>query len=198
MVVDATGRARWLSRRLGIASPPRSPRLIARYGYAEGACPGRDEAPCLVGDAAGWTWTAMVRPEIYQWTRLAFDGRQPAPNWMPEELRGLTPRGRSRGADVTWRMGARVAGPGWLLVGDAAAVLDPTSSHGVLKALVSGMMAGHLIAAALRGVAPPGAVGAAYQDWLADWFDADAARLSRFYGDLGVTGFGPGAGTPAS
>jgi flavin-dependent dehydrogenase len=189
IVVDATGRARWLCRQLGIASPPRSPRLIARYGYAQGACPVRDHAPALVGDAAGWTWTALVRPQTYQWTRLAFDGRQPASGWMPDEFRGLTPRGRARGADVTWRMAAQAAGPGWFIVGDAAALVDPTSSHGVLKAIVSGTMAGHLIAATLQGAAPPGATATAYHDWLAAWFAADATRLARFYRDLGVAGF---------
>jgi hypothetical protein len=66
----------------------------------------------------------------------------------------------------------------------------------VLKALASGMMAGHLIAAGLGGAAPLGTAGAAYQDWLATWFASDAARLSRFYGDLGVSGFAPGATTP--
>ena len=43
----------------------------------------------------------------------------------------------------TWRMAERMAGAGWFIVGDAAATLDPTSSHGVLKALLSGMTAGH-------------------------------------------------------
>jgi hypothetical protein len=53
------------------------------------------------------------------------------------------------------------------------------------------MMAGHLLAAVLRGGAPGAGAGAAYQDWLTTWFDADAARLARFYGDLGVEGFHP-------
>lgn len=189
ILVDATGRARWLARALDIASPARSPRFFARYGYAQGSCPERDDAPLLVGDARGWTWTAMVRTSTYQWTRLAFDGIEPDPLWMPEEFRGLTPLGRSRGADVTWRMADEVARPGWFIVGDAAAMLDPTSSHGVLKAIMSGMMAGHLIAAVLRGAAPAEGAAAAYCDWCAGWFAADAARLSQFYRELGVAGF---------
>ncbi|MDF0681974.1 MAG: hypothetical protein P0116_13530 [Candidatus Nitrosocosmicus sp.] len=32
-----------------------------------------------------------------------------------------------------------------LLVGDSASVIDPLSSHGVIKNIMSGMMAGHLI-----------------------------------------------------
>ena len=190
MTIDATGRTRWLARALGIASPPRSPSLFARYGYVQGSCPARDEAPALTGDAGGWTWTARVRPNIYQWTRLVFDGGKPEAEWLPEELRGLTAMAPARGADVTWRMAQRVAGPGWFIAGDAAAILDPTSSHGVLKAIMSGMMAAHMAAAVLHGAAPAAETAGAYQDWLGSWFEADAARLTQFYRDLGVPGFG--------
>jgi len=188
LVVDASGRSRWLGRALRIAARARSPRLIARYGHVEGSCPARDDAPALVADATGWTWTARVRPATYQWTRLSFAAPPPA-GWLPDELCGLAPRGRSRGADVTWRLAARTAGPGWFMVGDAAATLDPTSSHGVLKAIMTGMMAGHLAAAVLAGAAPPQPAATAYGDWLAGWFATDAARLGRFYRDLGAAGF---------
>jgi hypothetical protein len=72
----------------------------------------------------------------------------------PEVLRHLTRRGRPRGADVTWRLSDAAAGLGWFIVGDAAAVLDPSCSHGVLKAIMSGMMAGHLAAGVLVDAAP--------------------------------------------
>jgi flavin-dependent dehydrogenase len=162
LLIDATGRARWLGRALGIASPARSLPLYARYGYAEGSCPTRDEAPALVADKAGWTWTAMVRPSLYQWTRLAFDGTQPGAEWLPEEFRGLKPRGASRGADVTWRLANEPAGPGWFIAGDAAALLDPASSHGVLRAIMSGMMAAHLGDAVLSDKAPAAEASAMY------------------------------------
>lgn len=186
MVVDATGAARWLGRALELAAPARSPRLFARYGYVEGACPARDEAPLLVGDAAGWTWSARVRTATYQWTSVRF-GERGGP--MPVELRDLAPIGPERGADVTWRLSQATAGPGWFMVGDAAATLDPTSSHGVLKALVSGMTAGHLIAPALSGAAPADEAAAAYHQWLAGWFATDAARLWSFYRSIGAREF---------
>jgi flavin-dependent dehydrogenase len=188
MVVDATGAARWLGRALGLASPARSPRLLARYGYVEGSCPARDDAPCLVGDASGWTWTALVRPNVYQWTRVSFRGRVAA-DWLPKEFSGMTPLMPSRGADVTWRMAAPTSGVGWFMVGDAAATLDPTSSHGVLKAIMSGMMAGHLIAAVLTGKTPAEETASTYHEWLAAWFAADAEQMAAFYRGLGVAGF---------
>lgn len=190
MVVDASGRVQWLCKHLEIEKPARSPRLIARYGYADGAWPERNAAPQMVGDNAGWLWTAMVWPGTYQWTRVLLDGDKIPADWMPEELRHLTPKGPSRGADVTWRIASEAARPGWFMVGDAAAVLDPTSSHGVLKALLSGITAAHLIAAVLAGTASAAGAAEAYHDWLAGWFANDAAQLARFYGELGVKGFG--------
>jgi flavin-dependent dehydrogenase len=180
VVVDGSGRSRWLGRALGIDSPSRSPRLIVRYGYMEGACPARDAAPALVGDATGWTWTARVHHRKYQWTRLDL-GTVPAVDWLPEEFRELSPLSRSRGADMTWRMADRAAGPGWYVVGDAAAVLDPTSSRGVLKALMTGVMASHLIAGVVQGRAPADEAARAYHAWISDWFETDVKNLTAFY-----------------
>ncbi|MBV9774604.1 MAG: tryptophan 7-halogenase [Gemmatimonadetes bacterium] len=184
--VDATGRARWLGRALGVPAEPRSRRLFARYGYVEGECPPRDDAPALVADVEGWTWTARVKPRLYQWTRVAFNGERTAADWLPDEFAGMTRRGPARGADVTWRMAERVADADWFMVGDAAATLDPTSSHGVLRALTSGMMAGHLATAIVQERAPAHEAAAVYHGWLADWFAADAARLGEFYRRLNV------------
>lgn len=184
IVVDATGAARWLGRMLEIGDIVRSPQLIARYGYREGSCPPRDEAPLLVGNASGWTWSARVRPNTYQWTSVRFGGR--AIGEVPDELRQLAPLGPERGADVTWRMPERTAGAGWFMVGDASAILDPTSSHGVLKALLSGMTAGHLIAASIGGKAPAHEIADAYHQWVATMFENDVERLHSFYRQIGA------------
>ena len=51
------------------------------------------------------------------------------------------------------------------------------------------MMAGHLIAAVLDGMAPAEEAAEAYHDWIAGWFRTDAERLASFYRDLGIAGF---------
>jgi flavin-dependent dehydrogenase len=63
-------------------------------------------------------------------------------------------------------------------------VLDPASSHGVLKGLMSGMMAAHVIARAESGTASISAATEAYSAWLRDWFRADVRALRRMYQDL--------------
>ena len=180
--LDASGRSQCLSRKLGISSTQRSPRLCARFGYV--ACaeePGPFDIPRIRRDADGWTWIARVRKDRCTWTRMRFDGIDPGPDWMPPELSGFHPAGSSSGADVTWRISDRPAGPGWFLLGDAAAVLDPASSHGVLRALMSGMQAASLIAACERAEIADSRAARLYTQWLGDWFDSDVSRLRKLY-----------------
>ena len=101
--------------------------------------------------------------------------------WLPAEFQGMAPLSRTRGADVTWRIAERLAGPNWFMAGDAAATLDPTSSRGVLKSILTGMMAGHLADAAYRGKLTPLQAASSYHDWLLDWFDKDVKQMQQFY-----------------
>lgn len=190
VVVDATGRAHWLGKELGIERRVHSPSLVARYGYAEGSLPTLDPSPSLVGDSSGWLWTALVRPGLYQWTRVALDGTRFPRDWQPDGFHDLVPRGMPRGADVTWRLSQTVARPSWFMVGDAAAVLDPTSAKGVLKALLSGITTGKLISTVVSGSAPADEVANTYHNWLSGWFVSDADQLAKFYQSIGVLGFG--------
>jgi flavin-dependent dehydrogenase len=143
----------------------------------------RHDDPCLTLDEEGWTWTAQVRPAVYQWIRMLFAGRLPAHDWRPAGFQHLSSLAPARGADVTWRQVAAPAGPGYFLVGDAAVVLDPTASHGVLRALMSGIMAGHLISR--LGLAPTDsatiAITGEYNQWLKAWFHHDLAQLRELY-----------------
>jgi flavin-dependent dehydrogenase len=180
-VIDASGGTHWLTRRLGIPLQYASPRLIARYGYVTGDCPERDEAPEIAADETGWSWSACIAPGFYHWTRLSLATDDPLRDRPPEAFSHLTPAKRTRGADVTWRIVSHPAGPGYVCVGDAAAVLDPASSHGVLKGLMSGMMAVHVIAQVVAGSASDGAAIEAYSAWLREWFRADARELRRMY-----------------
>ena len=70
----------------------------------------------------------------------------------PARWRDGTPTDAVAGA---WPIGHRVtrrAGPGWLLVGDAAGFLDPFTGEGLHRALVSAELAAAAITAGGRGV----------------------------------------------
>ena len=183
--VDASGPARWLERKLKLAAVERSPLLVVRYGYVRGDCPARDAAPLIHGDRTGWTWIARVEPGRYQWVRLDLSNVERSRDWLPDVLSGLTPEGPFRGAEMGWRV-TQAAGPGWMLAGDAAAMLDPTSSHGVLKALMSGHMAGKT-ARAMLGGGDEQAGAQAYRSWVEGWFNTDVAALRALYARLGAS-----------
>lgn len=73
---------------------------------------------------------------------------------------------------------SRVIGDQWLAVGDAAASYDPISSAGILKALLSGEAAGDAIASHLSGKSE---ALAAYQDQLFRDFEQYAALRYQLY-----------------
>ena len=189
VVIDATGRWRAVSRWLGLTFQRHGPHRIAWYGYANGPLATLQDVPSLRADDRGWTWVARVQPQTCAWSRLNFNNARPPANWLPDELAGMTPVAPVRGLDVTWQVVNRPAGPGYFLVGDAAATLDPASSHGVLKALMSGMYAGHLAANVLGGVIPSEVAASHYSDWVRKWFDQDIARLDELYKLLPDSGF---------
>ncbi len=184
ITVDAGGGGHWLARRLGVSLRRMSCPLLASYGYASGKCPHRDDAPALRWDPTGWTWTACIGPGSYHWTSLGLGHaarRKPGP---PEEFRGLEPAGPIRGADVTWRMATAPAGKGYFLAGDAAAVLDPACSHGVLRAILSGIYAGHLAARVMAGQDGADDAARLYGDWLGRFVQHDVNHLTELYSSL--------------
>lgn len=180
-LIDASGRRQWLAQKMNLKINTYSPRLIARFGYVTGTCPARDASPAIVAHNNGWYWTARVRPNVYQWTQLSFDNVALKSDWIPEEFQGLKPMGKPNGADVTWRSISQPGGAGYFLVGDAAAVLDPASSHGVLKAIMSGMMAAHSITQVMNAGQKEDSIILGYCKWIGDWFEHDVEKLNQLY-----------------
>lgn len=187
VVIDCGGGSHLLARSLDVRLVRRSPRLIARFGYATGWL--NVDAPSITADGDGWTWLAEVESGRFQWTRVTTASSKPARNWIPECFKSLRNE-PPRGADVTWRIAERLAGPGWYLAGDAATVLDPSSSHGVLRAVMTGTMAAHLIIGQAKQGVPGEVCTASYQEWLSSWFEHDAGEMSKAYAAAGLFGFG--------
>jgi flavin-dependent dehydrogenase len=73
--------------------------------------------------------------------------------------------------DYPWRIFRECAGQGYYLLGDAACLMDPSAANGVLRALMSGMQAVHLIRAADQGRIEPSEAAAQYRVWIARLFE---------------------------
>ncbi|MDT4965740.1 MAG: hypothetical protein QOJ64_477 [Acidobacteriota bacterium] len=181
VVIDASGGRQWLARRLRLPITKASPRLMVRYGYAERSPAAVASEPFFISDQHGWTWIAPVKADLVAWTRLRFDDNNSNSNPLPESLQDSKQRGPVRAADVTWRIATAAAGPGYFLAGDAASVVDPASSHGVLKAMMSGMMAAHLIIERAHRRVGEARASEIFSQWTQRWFEHDTRRLRQFY-----------------
>src|SRR6266568_349669 len=181
ITVDASGTSSWLARQISLPFNRTSRKLIAFYGYMLGECPAREAAPCFTYRTNGWVWTARVRPNLFHWTRLFTIWPPPRREGPPPEFAGLEPIGRPKGCDVTWRLLESCAGPGYFVAGDAASVSDPSSSHGVLRALMSGMLAGQMVLRKMFRNEPEPALIAEYRQFLCSSFQFDWAHASKLF-----------------
>lgn len=155
MVLDASGQRCMLGRALRLQQPVRDLQSMATYAYYEGAggvdgVLGR-HVQLVVTVPEGWVWFIPTSPSrtsvgvvhrgrqrisVAQFeaavaaAELPMAGAQRLPGPRPEQ-----PLYFARDWSFTHR---RFAGPGWMLLGDAACFVDPILSGGVDAAIRSG------------------------------------------------------------
>ncbi len=167
-VVDASGQGAFLSKRLGTRrfdSKLKRAALFAHYEgirWPEGHRPGDILLPI---DAGVWYWIipfsdgtasvgAVFEPSIAQQAGAPsleerFDWLLARSPRMPELLAGSTRTSRVHAISDYSATSGKMAGDGYVLVGDAATFLDPVFSTGVFLALATGERAARAIDAAL-------------------------------------------------
>jgi flavin-dependent dehydrogenase len=104
-----------------------------------------------IGIVLGSSWRAALARDGARVVAGAIVAAIPSTDEDPALWRQGEPLDTVAGA---WPLGHRVtrrAGPGWLLVGDAAGFLDPFTGEGLHRALVSAELAAAAIAAGQRG-----------------------------------------------
>jgi flavin-dependent dehydrogenase len=182
-VVDATGSLQWLRRQLKLPLLRVSRFLIANYGWAD--LPEGEESDGILPefnvDKQSWTWIAPITPTRRAWVSLDLNSSLGHDAQIPHQVASFRSVGRLRRSDVTWRLARPCAGPGYFLVGDAAWVVDPASSHGVLKALVSGIVAADAIRTTIERQERSSKVRSSYCAWMERWFCTDASALISLY-----------------
>ena len=166
--IDATGRSAWLARELALPVRRFSPPLRARFGWHDKKDQNSDGQPSFMFRKDGWDWHAPITEDRVAWVKLRID----------ESYRRV-----HSGADLSWQSRATCAGPGFFLLGDAAATLDPASSHGVLRALMSGILSGYLMECCVHRNASETKIASIYRAWLRSSFEHDEKRLRHFYAD---------------
>jgi menaquinone-9 beta-reductase len=143
-VIGADGARSSVSRLLGVDAPVRAPRrlgLIAHYQPVNGL---DDHGEMHAGD--GWyVGLAPVAGALNVGMALPMGPARPAEERfaaaiaalpaVAARLAGSRRIGPIRGASPIGHRVRRVAGPGWLLVGDAAGFVDPFTGEGIHRAL---------------------------------------------------------------
>jgi flavin-dependent dehydrogenase len=164
-VIDATGRAAMVARRLG-ARRWRRDRQIAICAQSERpAARDRTETVSLVeATRDGWWYSSPIPggahlvqfftlPEI--WRSDADLAARLATAPVTRERVGAIAPGRPRVVGAYSAVTQPAAGPGWAAVGDAAAAHDPLASAGLIMALRSAIRAAHALAGWLHGDPEP-------------------------------------------
>jgi geranylgeranyl reductase family protein len=163
-VVAADGRRSAIARSLGLDAPVRWPR---RMGLATHYAGGFDELGpfgemhvgrglyCGLGPVGGGLVSvglvgASGAKPAGEPTERFFDRRLAELPGVARALCGAERIGRVRGIGPLARRVSRVAGPGYLLVGDAAGFLDPFTGEGVSRALRGAELAAEAVERALR------------------------------------------------
>lgn len=176
VVVAADGRTSTIRRSLGIPITERWPNRMGFVARYEGAQVGR-LGKMLVGKhdycgvaavdsgqvTVGLAVPNNVKPQK-QSTAMFFEQRLAALPELTTILAGSRRVSDIRGATPLARKAQRLAGPGYLLVGDAAGNLDPITGEGVFRALRGAELAAQAIEVSLRAASKPvGSVPADYE-----------------------------------
>jgi flavin-dependent dehydrogenase len=170
VVVDASGQSALLSRKLGISAPEPDLKKIAIYTHYKGGARdhGVDEGATIIyktshGDS--WFWYIPLQDDILSVgvvgsvDRLVKKRKEALQTIFDMELEQCPAlKERLVNAEMLYPVktvkdfsyrAAKIAGDGWVLVGDAFGFLDPMYSSGVFLALKMGEFAADAIVEAL-------------------------------------------------
>ena len=178
LVVGADGVRSTVARLAGVDRPVRFPRRLGLVAHHAGHPDLADHGEMHVGQGYYVGLAPLPDGRLNVGMALPLDGRAPAPERFAAAIAGLPAvaarlSGRERltairGASPIGHRVADVAGPGWMLVGDAAGFVDPFTGEGIHRALRSAR-------AATDAIIGPGDPAVAYRRERRAAFAAKAA-----------------------
>jgi flavin-dependent dehydrogenase len=202
IIVDASGQQRWLGRRFNLVSWHEDLRNIAAWSYYAGGLRHEGE---FEGDLfaelrpQGWLWYLPLSRDITgigfvtPSARMAEAGLPPG-QVLEQQIAESTEVARltehAERVDIyrtarDWSYACtRFSGPGWVLVGDAAAFIDPLLSTGVTLAMRGAARLRRAVLESLVDPAKERDVMHAYEQNYREFLDA-LLELVRFFYDGG-------------
>ncbi len=202
VVVDATGQSAILSRQLNLRETDEKLKNASIYAYYKGAQrdSGRNAGATVIiytPSGNGWFWSiplpdevtsiGLVAPPEALWSsegddlQAKFEEAIRACPGMASRLANASQIGAvTVTKDFSYRA-SRLAGDGWVLIGDAFGFLDPIYSSGVMLALKSGELAADAIHEALEADDLSGARLGRFAPQFADGMQTIRQLVHAFY-----------------
>lgn len=186
-LVDATGRRGFLTSKLGCRA-----KVLDRLIGATALLPGSGNAQWTLIEAVenGWWYSAPLPGDRMVFTYMTDSDLWSASRWQELLMAApLTWERVSTGAtpapvrivSAASMLRRPVAGPNWMLVGDAAFAVDPLSGQGIYKTIESGSRSAAAVARAFEG---DNSGVAEYERWTAESFRSYLGVRQQFYGSV--------------
>ncbi len=200
LVIGADGTRSAVARMLGVDRPVRFPRRLGLVAHHAGVDGLDDHGEMHVGDGYYVGLAPTPGGELNVGMALPLNGASGARERFDAAIAGLpavaerlgaSPRlGPIRGAAPIGHRVSEVAGPGWMLVGDAAGFVDPFTGEGIHRALrssraaVAAVVGGGDTAAAYRAERRRAFAAKSALTWLVQGFLAAPPLLEHALGRL--------------
>jgi FADH2-dependent halogenase/halogenation protein CepH len=197
-VIDAGGRASRVARKFALRKPVARLRMIAVFRHFKGLTEAHN--PGVKGDIQvgahldGWVWAIPVRPDTISvgavMPRAALGDKDPEQvlnkhiNRMPrikQRITGTTPATEIMLETDYCYYSDVVAGPGWLMVGDAACFFDPIFSGGATIAMATGKRAADTVDRMLSLPSSETDESIGYQNFFKTGYDTYARLIYSHY-----------------
>lgn len=198
-VLDAGGRASKIAQTFGLRKSVPGLRMVAVYqhfsGLVEENNPGIEGDLQIGGHQEGWVWAIPIWPdtisvgavmprEVFQQAddrdALLADHVSRIAR-ISQRIRGTTPIGKIHVETDYCYYSDVLAGPGWLMAGDAGSFFDPIFSGGVFLAMATGLQAAGAIDQALAAPAREAELWQDYSDFYKTGYDAYGRLIYAYY-----------------
>lgn len=179
-VIDCSGRQQLAARFLKLKKKYYSPPLVAWSGRSMAVH--LQLHASFFAFADHWNWIAPETDGTCSWTRLASSG------WTdfsaPPELENYPMDSPPSVWNMRWRLFRPIVSKGLLVCGDAAGIIDPAASQGILTAVMAGIAAANCIGNIFNDPSAENILLANYDQWYLGQYENRARQLRSYYQEL--------------
>lgn len=181
-LIDATGSKSIVANKLGLEKEKHSRLIISSYLQLSTTCklPQKFDSYFEMTPSY-WGYISLIRPNTYSITYSSQGQAKTLDSsaFLNKHFRKSYKTLVSKSFETGWSITRNTQFENLYLVGDALMTFDPTSSKGILKAVMSGIYAAYLLACIKTGQLEKQQAMACYQEWGTDFFKKELAGIKQ-------------------